>query len=81
MNIQEAEAALREELHRIAPDIDPGDIDREGDLREEFDIDSMDFLNLVTALNKRFGIPIPEPDYPRFASFSGAVAYVAEKVT
>ena len=81
MNIQQAEAALGEELHRIAPDVDLGDIDREGDLREEFDIDSMDFLNLVTALNKRFGIPIPEPDYPRFASFAGAAAYLAEKVT
>ena len=41
----------------------------------------LDFLNLVTALNKRFGIPIPEPDYPRFASFAGAAAYLAEKVT
>jgi len=81
MNTQDAETALTAELHRIAPDVAPGDIDREGDLREEFDIDSMDFLNLVTALNKRFGIPIPEPDYPRFATFSGAVAYLAEKVT
>ena len=81
MNVQQAEAALTEELHRIAPDVEVVDIDRAGDLREEFDIDSMDFLNLVTALNKRFGIPVPEPDYPRLATFSGAVAYLAEKVT
>lgn len=81
MKMQEAEAALKEELHRIAPDVDPADIDREGDLREEFDIDSMDFLNLVTALNKRFGLPIPDSDYPRLASFSGAVAYLAETTT
>ena len=40
----------------------------------------MDFLNLVTALNKRFGIPIPDADYPRLASFSGVVAYLVEKV-
>lgn len=80
MNAQQAEAALVEELHRIAPDIDVPDIDPQGDLRKEFDIDSMDFLNLVTALNKRFGIPIPDSDYPRFASFSSAVAYLAEKL-
>jgi len=79
MNAQDAEAALTQELRRLAPDIDVAGIDREGDLREQFDIDSMDFLNLVTALNKRFGIPIPDADYPRLASFSGAVAYLAEK--
>ncbi|MDO8359331.1 MAG: acyl carrier protein [Devosia sp.] len=79
MNTQQAETALAEELRRIAPDVDVADIDRDGDLREEFDIDSMDFLNLVTALNKRLGIPIPEPDYSRFDTFAGAVAYLIEK--
>ena len=80
MKEQDAEAALAQELHRIAPDVDAADIDREGNLREEFDIDSMDFLNLVIALNKRFGIPIPEADYPRLATFAEAVAYLAEVV-
>ncbi len=80
MNAQDAEAALAQELRRIAPDVDPADIDRDADLREQFDIDSMDFLNLVTALNKRFGTPIPDADYPRLGSFSGAVAYLVEKV-
>ena len=80
MNAQDAEAALAQELRRIAPDVDPAEIDRDADLREQFDIDSMDFLNPVTALNKRFGIPIPDADYPRLASFSKAVAYLVEKV-
>lgn len=80
MNAQEAEAALAQELRRIAPDIDVAEIDRDADLREQFDIDSMDFLNLVTALNKKFGIPIPDADYPRLGSFAGAVAYLVEKV-
>ncbi|HEY8594886.1 MAG TPA: acyl carrier protein [Devosiaceae bacterium] len=72
-------AALAEELHRIAPDVALEDIDRGGDLREEYDIDSMDFLNLVTALAKRFGIPIPEADYDRLSSFDAAVAYLTQK--
>ena len=79
MSNQDMEAALAEELRRIAPDVDVADIDKDGDLREEFDIDSMDFLNLVTALNKRFGIPIPETDYPRLGSFAEIAAYLAEK--
>lgn len=78
MNAQQAEAALTEELHKLAPDVSIADIDRDADLREEFDIDSMDFLNLVAALNKRFDIPIPESDYPHLSSFSSAVAYLAE---
>ncbi len=79
MNAQQAEATLAEELHKLAPDISVGEVDRDADLREEFDINSMDFLNLVSALNKRFNIPIPESDYPRLSSFSSAVSYLAEK--
>jgi len=79
MNTHQAEIALAEELRRIAPDIDVSEINRDGDLREEFDIDSMDFLNLVTALNERLGIPIPEPDYRRFATYASAIAYIAKK--
>lgn len=79
MSKAEMETALAEELGRIAPDVDVADIDRDGDLREEFDIDSMDFLNLVTALNKRFGIPIPEADYPELDTFSKAADYLARK--
>jgi acyl carrier protein len=38
----------------------------------------MDFLTLVAALHKRFGLPIPEADYPRLATPARAVAYIAE---
>ena len=79
MTALEADRILAEELRRIAPDMDAAGIDRSGDLREEFDIDSMDFLNLVTALNKRLGIPIPDADYPRLSTYAGFVAYLAEK--
>ncbi len=79
MTALEADRILAEELRRIAPDMDAAGIDRSGDLREEFDIDSMDFLNLVTALNKRLGIPIPDADYPRLGTYAGFVAYLAEK--
>jgi acyl carrier protein len=79
MNAREAETVLVEELRRIAPDIDITVIDRDGDLREQFDIDSMDFLNLVTALNRRLGLPIPDADYPRLATFAGAIGYLAEQ--
>lgn len=55
------ETALREELHRIAPDIALEDFDCTQDLREEFDSDSMDLLTLVTALGKRFDLHCQRP--------------------
>ena len=70
---------LEEELARIAPDVDPAGIDPCGDLREECDIDSLDVLNLITALHQRLGVAIPEVDYPKLMSLDGAVAYRQEK--
>ena len=58
MTQKEIESALIAELARITPDIDIEDVDRSHDLREEFDIDSIDFLNLVTALHGLWrGVP------------------------
>ena len=76
MSNQDHEAVLAAELHKIAPDVEVADIDQDADLREEFDIDSMDFLNLVTALSQHYGISIPEADYPRLSSFAGCVSYL-----
>ena len=79
MNKQDIETAVRAELNRIAPDIDADDIDRSENLRDEFDIDSMDFLNLVTALSKLLEIEIPEADYDQMESFDALIDYLAKK--
>ena len=76
MSDEEIETALREELHKIAPDMEVRDVDPLGDLREEFDIDSMDFLNLVSALSKRLGLPMPEEDYDEMGSYNAMLAYL-----
>ena len=78
MNSRDIEAILREELHRIAPEIDTETIERDEDLREEFDIDSIDFLNLVIALSKRFEIELPEVDYPQMDTYNRMIAYLEE---
>jgi len=76
MSDDKIEAALRQELHKIAPDMEFEDIDPLGDLREEFDIDSMDFLNLVSALSKSLGLPMPEEDYDEMGSYNAMLAYL-----
>ncbi|MDE1932531.1 acyl carrier protein [Bradyrhizobium sp.] len=71
---------VQDELNNIAPEIDIATVDPAADLRETIDIDSMDFLNLVTALHHRTGLEIPEIDYPKLATLSGMVAYLEAKL-
>jgi acyl carrier protein len=71
---------VQEELNNIAPEVDLATVDPAVDLREAIDIDSIDFLNLVTALHHRTGIEIPEIDYPKLVTLSGMVAYLEAKV-
>lgn len=63
-------------IHGIAPEADLTDVDPDGLLQEEVDLDSMDFLNLVTALHEESGIEVPERDYPELATINGFVAYI-----
>jgi acyl carrier protein len=73
-------AAFIAELTAIAPDLDPESIGDNDHMQDDLGLDSMDFLNLVSALHKRFGLPIPEADYPQLATAAKAVVYLAEKL-
>ena len=76
MTSQSLSAIVLEELGNIAPEIEADEIDPSADLREEMDIDSMDFLNLVIALHERLGVDIPEADYGKLASIDAMVDYL-----
>ena len=67
---------VQEELNNIAPEFDMATVDPAADLREVIDIDSMDFLNFITAIHHRLSIDIPEIDYPKLVTLNGAVAYI-----
>lgn len=71
---------LLEEIGKIAPEVESASVDPNAELREAFDLDSMDFLNLVSAIHKRLDIDIPEADYARLSSVSNASAYLAERM-
>lgn len=71
-------AAFLQDLTSVAPDLDPATIGDTDHLRDDLGLDSMDFLNLVSALHQRFGLPIPETDYPRLATIALAVAYLEQ---
>lgn len=63
----------------IAPDEDLSDIKPEVRLREQLQLDSMDFLDIVMELRKRHGIEVPEADYMRLASLESCAEYLLPK--
>ncbi len=71
---------LQHSLRAAAPGSDPSTIAEDADLRDALDLDSMDFLNFVTALHKALGVDIPERDYRRLSTLRAAEAFLVEKV-
>jgi acyl carrier protein len=76
MNDSEIKALILELLGNIAPEADFSTLAGDADLREELDLDSMDFLNFVIALHERTDIDVPEADYPRLFTLDGAISYM-----
>ena len=79
MTEDEARKIVIAELGNIAPETDAGTINPDADLREALDIDSLDFLNFITALHKRHGVNVPESDYAKLLTIDGAVSYLLER--
>lgn len=77
-------AEIREEildiLSDIAPDEDLSSLDDAKPFREQIELDSMDFLDIVMELRKRHRVQIPEEDYGQLASMESTVAYLAPKM-
>lgn len=78
MTPSDLRAAFLDALTAVAPDLDAASIGDNDHMQDDLGLDSMDFLNLVSALHKRFGLPIPEAHYPRLATPAKAVAYLTE---
>jgi acyl carrier protein len=63
-------------ITRIAPEVTPASIQPGVSLRDQLDLDSVDFLNLMIALHEQLGVDIPETDYPKLATLDGAIGYL-----
>lgn len=73
-------ATVLDALASIAPEAASMTLDPKTSLREQLDIDSVDFLNLLTTLHKRLGVDIPEADYAQMQTLDGLVAYLGRKL-
>ena len=80
MNQEEVRKGVLAELLRIAPELEDGEVVPGKLLREQVDLDSMDWLNFLVALHERFKVEIPEVDYQKLATLDQLVAYLSAKV-
>lgn len=76
---EEIRTAIFDTLCAIAPETDPARIVPDQPLREQVDLDSFDFLNVIVRLHEQLGIDIPERDYAELATLDSAIQYLARR--
>ena len=64
----------------IAPDEDLSKVDPDVRLRDQIDLDSMDFLDIVMELRKRHKVDVPEADYMQLATLTSCVNYLRPRL-
>lgn len=80
MNPDDIRAGVLATLQTIAPEVASEPPAPDQSLRDQVDLDSMDWLNVIVGLHRRFGVEIPESDYARLSTLDAIVAYLAPRV-
>jgi len=80
MNEQDLLAGVMAELTSIAPEVNPAGLARAKLLREQVDLDSMDWLNFLIGLHGRFKVDIPESDYARLRTLDDLIGYLGARL-
>ena len=76
MTKQEIVDVIKDIIHTIAPDEDLAGLVPDERLRDQIELDSMDFLDIVMELRKRYGVHVPEEDYKQLATLDGCADYL-----
>lgn len=80
MTEKELEQSVLETLSDVAPELETSEIGPQTDLRNDLDLDSMDFLNFVIGLSQKLQVEIPEADYPKLQTLEGCVRYLQQSI-
>jgi acyl carrier protein len=80
MTRDEIKATVLRLLGNIAPEADLAQLTADANIRDELDIDSMDFLNFAIAVHESLHVEIPEADYPQLATVNRCVEYLAARL-
>jgi acyl carrier protein len=80
MTKEQIKDTILEIIAQIIPDEDLSNLKGDIPLREQVELDSMDFLDIVMELRKRYGIEVPESDYTQLATLNGSAAYLEPRM-
>lgn len=80
MNQEQLVQTVFDALRDVAPETDTATLRLDRSLRDQLDIDSMDFLNFIIGLHEKTGVDIPERDYAKLATINACVAYLSSHV-
>jgi len=67
-------------IKSIAPEVEEGELRADRPLRDQIDLDSMDWLNVLVAVNEKLHVDIPEADYGKLVTLDNLVAYLRAKL-
>ena len=76
MKAEEIRSMILEVIHEIVPDEDLSDLKGDVRIRDQIEMDSMDFLDIIMELRKRYSITVPEDDYMKLSTLDSSVAYL-----
>ena len=76
---EQVRSTVLDVLSSIAPELDTATLRPGEPLREQVDLDSFDFLNVLIALNERLGVEVPETDYAKVQTLNAMVDYFARR--
>ena len=80
MNEQTLRDTVFRTLRTIAPEVDPKTLIPEEPLRDQVDLDSMDWLNFLVGLHEALKVDIPESDYRRLNTLNDLLGYLRERL-
>lgn len=80
MNDTEIRTRVLGAIKSIAPELEEGELRADRPLRDQIDLDSMDWLNVLVALHEKLRVDIPEADYGKLVTLDDLVGYLHEKL-
>ena len=80
MTKEDVKKSVLDIIAAITPDEDLSDLKEDAPLREAAGLDSMDFLDIIMELRKRYNIDVPEQDYKEFITLNSSINYLAPKM-
>ena len=76
MNDNDIRSGIVAAIQAGAPEVEEGELRADRPLRDQVDLDSMDWLNVIVGFHARFGVDIPEADYAKLTTIDAIAAYI-----